>query len=231
MSIAIIPARGGSKRIPRKNIRDFCGKPMIAWPIEAAWASGCFDRIVVSTDDEEIAAVARAFGAEVPFMRPAKFAGDFTPTVPVIRHAFERLIEEGETAGKVCCIYPTAPLVQAVDIARGEGMLTAGADYAVSVTTFDYPIQRALMLQGSGMVAFEHPQFSGSRSQDLAERLHDAGQFYWGSREAWLAERRFFDGNTVGVKVQRRFVQDIDTPEDLDVAERLFKCWIEDARS
>ena len=223
MNIAVIPARGGSKRIARKNIKDFCGKPMIAWSIAAARDSGCFDRILVSTDDEEIMAVAEAHGAEAPFCRPAELADDFTPTVPVIAHAVEWV---GRTAlvERACCIYATAPLLCSDDLIRGCAMLDGGErDYAFSVTTFPFPIQRALRLDDRGHVAMVDPAHRETRSQDLEEAYHDAGQFYWGRAEAWLAQRPIFAARSAAVVLPRKRVQDIDVPEDWDRAELMFR--------
>lgn len=223
MNIAVIPARGGSKRIPRKNIRDFCGKPLIAWPIAAARESGCFDRIVVSTDDEEIMAVARAHGAEAPFRRPFDLSDDFTPTVPVIAHAVA-WAQRTDPVERACCIYATAPLLRGDDLIRGRAMLDQGdRDYAFSVTTFPFPIQRALRLDDRGHVAMIDPTQRETRSQDLDETYHDAGQFYWGRAEAWLAHRPILAARSAAVVLPRKRVQDIDTPEDWERAELLFR--------
>jgi N-acylneuraminate cytidylyltransferase len=224
MRLAVIPARGGSKRIPRKNIREFRGKPMIAWSIEAAIKSRCFDRIIVSTDDQEIAEVARAHGAEVPFMRPAELSDDYTGTTPVIAHAIEWQNRHGEDVSLACCIYATAPFIQAGDIKRGlEILQSTGADYAFSVTGYASPIQRAIRITSEQRVEmFDAEQFN-TRSQDLEEAWHDAGQFYWGKAKAWLALQPVFSSDSVPVKLPRYRVQDIDTPEDWDLAERMSK--------
>jgi N-acylneuraminate cytidylyltransferase len=222
MKIAVIPARGGSKRVPRKNIREFCGKPMIAWSIDAARASGCFDDIIVSTDDEAIATVARDAGASVPFMRPAGLSDDHTPTVPVIAHAVRWLNEQGRQPGQVCCIYATAPFLQAEDIRRGLDILQQGsADYAISVTDYAFPIQRAVRINATGELEMIQPEFLQVRSQDLEPAYHDAGQFYWGTASTWLEERRMFAAGTRPVILPRSRVQDIDTPEDWDIAEHM----------
>ncbi|HBP0457883.1 TPA: pseudaminic acid cytidylyltransferase [Pseudomonas aeruginosa] len=230
MKIAIIPARGGSKRIPRKNIRDFCGKPMIAWSIEAAIESGCFDKVMVSTDDAEIAAVARKYGADVPFMRPVELADDHAGTLPVIRQAIEGYLEKGVFAEQVCCIYATAPFVRPEDLYQGCTRLEeSGAAYSFSVTTFAFPIQRAIRLKEDGRVEMFQPAYMASRSQDLEEAYHDAGQFYWGRSEAWLKEIPIFAGNAVPILLPRHRVQDIDTPEDWVRAEWLFKALLSEA--
>lgn len=226
-AIAIIPARGGSKRIPRKNIKPFAGKPMIAWSIEAALASGCFARVLVSTDDDEIAAVAQAHGAEVPFFRPAVLSDDHTGTIPVIAHAIDWLREQGEAHEAVCCLYATAPFVQPEDLRAGYQALQSGqdVDYAFSVTSYAFPIQRALRLTPQGRVAMFQPEHFHTRSQDLEEAWHDAGQFYWGRAAAWCAGTPIFSERAVPVVLPRYRVQDIDTPEDWQRAEWLFKAW------
>ncbi|MFW3616933.1 pseudaminic acid cytidylyltransferase [Billgrantia antri] len=223
-NVAIIPARGGSKRIPRKNIRDFVGKPTIAWSIEAALTSGCFERVIVSTDDDEIASVASEYGAEVPFRRPAALSDDHTGTVPVIAHAIDWLARHAETPSNVCCIYATAPFVQAADLRRGLATLEAeGGDYAFSVTSYAFPIQRALRITPAGRVEMFHPEHFNTRSQDLEEAYHDAGQFYWGRASAWLEGKVLFGLHAAPVLLPRHRVQDIDTLEDWERAEWLFK--------
>ncbi len=224
MKIAVIPARGGSKRIPRKNIKLFCGKPMIAWSIEAARASGLFDHIVVSTDDAEIAEVAKVHGAEVPFMRPAALSDDHTATSPVVAHAIEWYREHGHMPDPVCCIYATAPFVTAADLQRGLQTLTdTGSDFAFSVTSYAFPIQRAIKLTQGCWVEMFQPENFNTRSQDLEEAFHDAGQFYWGRAEAWLTGKPIFSTNAAPVMLPRHRVQDIDTPEDWVRAEWMFK--------
>lgn len=224
MRLAVIPARGGSKRIPRKNIKLFCGKPMIAWSIEAALQSGCFDQIVVSTDDAEIADIARQSGVKVPFMRPAELSDDHTGTTAVMAHAIDWFVKRGQTPAQVCCLYPTAPFVRADDLRRGLAALTeAGSDYAFSVTSYAFPIQRAIRLTAENRVAMLNPEHFSTRSQDLEEAYHDAGQFYWGRADAWLQGRMIFSPAAVPVMLPRHRVQDIDTPEDWLRAEWMFK--------
>lgn len=224
MKIAVIPARGGSKRIPRKNIKLFCGKPMIAWSIEAAFESSCFDQVVVSTDDAEIAEVARQCGAHVPFMRPTTLSDDHTGTIPVIRHAIEWFSERGQVADQVCCIYATAPFVRAVDIRTGLDILTgADSDYAFAVTKYPFPIQRAIRITDQGRVAMFNPEHFNTRSQDLEEAYHDAGQFYWGRATAWLTGKVIFGPHAAAIQLPRYRVQDIDTVEDWQMAEYLFQ--------
>ena len=223
MKLAVIPARGGSKRIPRKNIKLFHGRPMIAWSIDAAKCSDCFDEIVVSTDDEEIARVAEECGASVPFRRPAELANDHAATQPVVAHAIDWFIEQGQLPGAVCCIYPTAPFVTAEDIIRGlETLETSGGDYAFAVTSYAFPIQRAIRINEAGRVEMFDPAFFGVRSQDLEPAFHDAGQFYWGRSSAWRTGKPLFSPDAVPVRMPRHRVQDIDTPEDWARAEWLF---------
>lgn len=224
MSIAVIPARGGSKRIPRKNIKTFCGKPMIAWSIEAAIASDCFEEVIVSTDDEEIAEVARECGAWVPFKRPERLSGDYTGTTDVIKHAVEWLAAHGYYAQNLCCLYATAPFIRAEDLRRGKNLIEASlADYVFSATTYAFPIQRALKVDKDGRISMFQPEHFNTRSQDLTDAWHDAGQFYWGVRDAWLERRPIFSSSARLIELPRHRVQDIDTPEDWARAEWLFK--------
>lgn len=227
MRLAVIPARGGSKRIPRKNIKSFCGKPMVAWSIEAALESKCFDRIIVSTDDEEIAELARHHGAEVPFIRPDELSNDHTGTIPVIRHAIEWM--EGHTGvsmQEVCCLYATAPFVLPADLREGLSVLAeTGGDYAFSVTSYPFPIQRAIRLTMQGRVDMFSPEHFNTRSQDLEEAYHDAGQFYWGRAQAWKEGRVIFAPGSAPVLLPRHRVQDIDTPEDWERAQWMFQAW------
>ncbi|NGP53799.1 pseudaminic acid cytidylyltransferase [Thioalkalivibrio sp. XN8] len=224
MRLAVIPARGGSKRVPRKNIREFAGKPIIAWSIEAARAAGCFDRILVSTDDPEIAAVAREHGAEAPFTRPAELADDHVGTVPVIAHAVRWQEEQGDAVTAACCIYATAPFCRAEDLREGLRLLEeGGADYVFPVAGYGFPIQRALRLDAEGRVGMFQPEHAATRSQDLEPAYHDAGQWYWGTRDAWLEGRPIFAPESRAVVLPASRVQDIDTPEDWARAELMFR--------
>jgi N-acylneuraminate cytidylyltransferase len=224
MRLAVIPARGGSKRIPRKNIKVFCGLPMIAWSIRAAIQSQCFDRIIVSTDDAEIAQIAKAHGAEVPFIRPENLADDYTSTIPVIAHAIDWQSKNGFSATEVCCIYATAPFIQANDLRRGlETLRSLDVSYAFAVTSYAYPIQRALRISAGQRIEMFHPDHLSSRSQDLEEAWHDAGQFYWGKTQAWTQNTPIFSEASAPVPLPRFRVQDIDTPEDWERAEMIFK--------
>ena len=221
MRLAVIPARGGSKRIPRKNVRDFCGKPIIAWSIEAATAAACFDRVVVSTDDTEVASIARAWGAEVPFVRPAELSDDHTGTGPVMAHAASACqLDDGDL---LCAIYATAPFLSAEDLLGGlRAMEDSDADYALSVTTFPFPIQRAVRTTKAGRLEMLDPSQAEVRSQDLEEAWHDAGQFYWGRPRAWTEGAPIFSSGSLPVPIPRHRVQDIDTPEDWQRAELMF---------
>jgi pseudaminic acid cytidylyltransferase len=226
VKLCVIPARGGSKRIPRKNIKAFCGKPMIAWSIEAAQESGCFERIVVSTEDDEIAAVARQWGAEAPFMRPAQLADDHTATGAVIAHAIRWFEERGETYDPVCCLYATAPFVLPEDLRKGLELLIAEhAEFAFTVTRFPAPIQRAFRITSANRIEMFWPEYFSARSQDLEAAFHDAGQFYWGRAEAWKAQRPIFGRSSVPLCLPRWRVQDIDTPEDWEQATWMFHAW------
>lgn len=224
MKLAVIPARGGSKRIPRKNIKHFAGKPMIGWSIEAAKTSGLFDRILVTTDDEEIAQIATDFGAQVPFRRPSELADDYASTIPVIAHATRWAIESGYEFEAVCCIYATAPFLQVDDLRCGWEALSSGDwAYAFSVTDFVAPIFRSFKKTNEGGLEMFFPEYFNSRSQDLPLAMHDAGQFYWGRPEAWLNDLRIFDRHSTSVLIPRWRVQDIDTPEDWLRAELMHK--------
>jgi pseudaminic acid cytidylyltransferase len=224
MNIAIIPARGGSKRIPRKNIKVFCGKPMIAWSIETALKSGCFDHVIVSTDDDEIAEISERYGAEVPFRRPAELADDYTATRPVINHAIHEVEQLYGRVTGICTIYPTAPFLQIGDLKKGERALQEGRwDFAFSVASYSCPIQRALKISDGGGIEMFCPEFRTTRSQDLEPAYHDAGQFYWGRRAAFLEGNPTFSGDSCPVVLPSWRVVDIDTLEDWERAERLFE--------
>lgn len=221
--LAVIPARGGSKRIPNKNIKVFCGKPIIAWSIEAAMASNCFDRIIVSTDDHRIADIAEKYGAEVPFFRPPELCDDHTATAPVIAHAIQWHRQRNIDPEIVCCIYATAPLISADDIKKGLSLLNeTKADYSFAVTRYEFPIQRAVKITASGRIEMFSPEHFKTRSQDLPEAFHDAGQFYWGRADAWLEERPIFSERAVPILLPRYRAQDIDTLEDWILTESLF---------
>jgi len=224
MRLAVLPARGGSKRIPRKNIRDFCGKPMIAWPIAAAIECGVFDRIIVSTDDREIADVARACGADTPFTRPSSLADDHAGTTAVVAHATRWALDQGWPVESICCLYPTAPMVVPTDIVDGLHMLTEGGwDFVLTATDYASPIFRSFRQTAAGGIEMFFPEHFTKRSQDLPQALHDAGQFYWGRTEAWLSDKPLFGSSAAPLLIPRWRVQDIDTPDDWVRAEALFK--------
>lgn len=221
LKIAVIPARGGSKRIPKKNIRSFHGKPIIGYSIAAAQESQLFDQIIVSTDSDEIAQVAESLGASAPFRRPAELANDFAPTIPVIRHAVEQVeAQSGQKVGFVCCIYATAPFVSSHYLKEGFRLISGGdLDYAFSATKFPFPIQRAFFVSKEGRVELAYPEFEKTRSQDLPEGFHDAGQFYWGTADAFKKERPIFSLKSAPVVLPTYLVQDIDTLDDWKRAE------------
>jgi N-acylneuraminate cytidylyltransferase len=223
-SVAIIPARGGSKRIPRKNLKLFDGVPMIARSIQTAIDSGLFSQVVVSTDDQAIAELALSLGAQVPFMRPAALADDFTGTAAVIAHALQALRELGQLFDYACCIYATAPLLQVRFLKHGLHLLQQHPDksYAFSVCDFGFPVQRALTVDDQGALTALYPEFRDTRSQDLPVAYQDAGQFYWGRSEAWLNGEVLYSPASLPIILPRFLVQDIDTPEDWKRAEYLY---------
>ena len=224
MIIAVIPARGGSKRIPRKNLRSFCGQPIIKISIDAALESGVFDRVFVSTDCREIADVAKNCGAEVPFIRPAELSNDHTPTIPVVRHAIDWCTDNEGAVNFACGIYATAAFIKSRDVRAGLALLRqdADAEFAFPITTFPFPIFRSLEFLGKRVKMF-FPEHNLTRSQDLPEAWHDAGQFYWGTANAWLANEGFFNARSIGMPIPRHRVQDIDTAEDWKRAELMFE--------
>lgn len=226
MNLAVIPARGGSKRIHRKNIKDFNGKPMIAWSIEAALACNCFDRVIVSTDDDEIRAVALQCGAEVPFIRPAELSNDHVGTTEVISHATQWALNQKNDIQAVCCIYATAPFVQVDDLRHGYALLKGGDwDFAFTVTEFPAPIFRSFKQLHEGGIEMFFPDHFLTRSQDLPVALHDAGQFYWGTPQAWIERRRVFDRRSQPIIIPNWRVQDIDTLDDWTRAELMFRAF------
>jgi pseudaminic acid cytidylyltransferase len=224
-TLAVIPARGGSKRIPHKNIRSFGDRPMIHWPIAAALESMLFDHVIVSTDDSEVAEVARVAGAQVPFVRPEGLADDHTPLRPVIKHAIEAMEEHlGEPISKACCILATAAFVQIEDLRSGFGALSRpNIDFAFAATPYPSPIQRALRRTENGGVEMLNPQYRLTRSQDLEECFFDAGQFYCGHRDAFMDEHPMYSPRSVPIMIPQSRARDIDTLEDWAEAELLLK--------
>ena len=224
MNICIIPARGGSKRIPKKNIKEFRGKPIIKWSIEAAISSKCFQRVIISTDCDEIAKIALESGAEVPFMRPSELSNDFCSTRKVIEHGISWLDNKNQVFDYVCCLYATAPFVISQDIREGFNLINnvKKNHFLFTCTKFEYPIQRALFKSKNGLLKMFNPENYEKRSQDFEETYHDAGQFYIGSKNAWLQNENILEGGTPLV-IPRWRVQDIDSLEDWIRAENLHK--------
>lgn len=224
MKLAIIPARGGSKRIARKNIRPFAGRPVIAYSIDAALGSQCFDHVIVSTDDHEIAGIARACGAEVPFTRPAALSDDHTVLADVIVHAIEWFEGRGQPVQAACCVFATAPFVSAGALRQGWDALSSGGKaFAIAVTSFPFAVQRAVRILPDGCLDALYPQYGQTRSQDLEPAWHDAGQFCWGTRDAFMQRLPAFAPHTAAVKLPRHLVQDLDTPEDWHRAELMYE--------
>lgn len=226
-TVAIVPARGGSKRIPRKNIRPFLGKPLIARTLTTLLSSQLFDRVIVSTDDDHIADISESSGAEAPFLRPAELADDHTPTAPVVQHAISTLETEHDAPPfrNVCVAYPAAVFTQVRDLTSSLELLESSSDidYVVPVTRFPAPIHRALRRLPDGSCEMLWPEFRSTRTQDLEETYHDAGQFYWGRRDAWMEDREMFGPRSRMVVLPRHRVEDIDTQEDWERAERLYR--------
>jgi len=222
MKAAVIPARGGSKRIPRKNIRPFAGKPMLAYAVSAALSSGLFNVVAVSSEDPEILALARELGAAT-LLRPAELADDFTPTVPVIAHAIEALEQDAGRFDAVCCIYPAVPFLQRQDLIEALQLLNGSAEhYAFPVVRFPSAIQRALRLGADGKISPFNPDATNIRTQDLEPAYYDAGQFYWGRRDAWLGGMPVHP-NGCGLVIPEWRAVDIDTPEDWQRAELMYR--------
>ena len=221
--IAIIPARGGSKRIPKKNIKDFFGKPLIAYSIEIALKSNLFEKVIVSTDDNDIAKIAKKYGAEVPFLRPNKLSDDFTGTGDVIKHALNYLESKGETYSYVCTIYATAPLLQVQYLKEGfQKLKSSNTKQAFGVTTMPFPIQRTFKITSNGRCQMFTPEHFMTRSQDLEEAYQDAGQFYWENTQI-ISNEIPFGKDSIPIIIPRYLVQDIDTEEDWKRAEYMFQ--------
>jgi len=221
--IAVITARGGSKRIPRKNIKEFCGKPILAYSIEAAIKSGIFDTVMVSTDDEEIAEVSKRYGAEVPFYRSEKTSGDFATTNDVLLEVIDEYEKRGEFYDVLCCIYPTAPFITAQKLVQGMEMLeSSGADTLIPVVDFSYPPQRAMHIV-NGNLEPVYPENLDARSQDLEEHYHDVGQFYITKVEQYKITKKLMLGNIVPMVISELEVQDIDNQIDWELAELKYK--------
>ena len=226
MNVAVITARGGSKRIPRKNIKEFCGRPILAYSVDAALQSGVFDEVMVSTEDEEIAAIARALGAAVPFMRSAAAADDHATTADVLCEVAQRYRDSGRNFEYLCCVYPTAPFVTAQKLRDALALLqSSDADSLLPVVRFSFPPQRAVAVRG-GLVEAVYPQYLSARSQDLEPQYHDCGQFYFVRTDKLLSERSVLAGRTVPLELPETEVQDIDTMDDWDIAEIKYRCML-----
>ena len=224
MRVAVIPARGGSKRIPRKNIRPFAGKPIIAWPIRAALSSGLFDQVVVSTDDAEIAEIARAAGALVPFMRPKDLSDDYADTKTVIRHAISELKLENEPEVQVCCIYPTSVFANAQILNEGlEKLVSSNCKFVLSVTLVDPSVYRAFTKTAEDRITMLFPSNYAKRTQDLPNLYCDAAQFYWATVAAWQSDLNIFGADSIGVFIDPSRVQDIDNEPQWLAAEQIFE--------
>lgn len=222
-TIAIITARGGSKRIPRKNIKEFCGKPILAYSIEAALASGIFDTVMVSTDDAEIAEIAKTYGAEVPFYRSGDTANDFATTADVINEVLEEYEKRGQQFDALCCIYPTAPFLTGEKLRVAyEQMQEKAADSVVPVVRFSFPPQRSVIVQ-DGYLQFKWPEHALTRSQDLEPFYHDAGQFYFLRTTSFAEQKKLIMSKTVPLELEELEVQDIDNEEDWKLAELKFR--------
>lgn len=223
VKIAIIPARGGSKRIPRKNIRKFHDKPIIAYTIEAALESQVFEEVMVSTDDAEIAEISKKYGANVPFFRSAELSNDMAMTVPVLIDALDRYEKLGIVYAFGCCLYPCAPFVTAARIKEGMDLLVySKADSVVPVVKFSFPPQRSFVMR-DGKISMLYPEHNNSRSQDLEPLYHDSGQFYCFKTASLIAENKMFCTNTVPLVLSELEVQDIDTEEDWKIAEMKYR--------
>lgn len=224
MTICVIPARGGSKRIPKKNIKLFHGKPMIQWSIEAARASNIFDTIIVSTDDDEITELAESLGALVPFKRPANLSDDYTNTTSVISHAALWSIENRLDSSIICCLYATAPFVQSSDLIEAHQIITSeNWEYVFSAGEYSSPIFRAFEQTTNGGSKMFFPENFETRSQDLPKALFDAGMFYMGTTNAWINNLRIFDEHSFPFNIPNWRIQDIDTPNDWKQAEQMAK--------
>ena len=225
-SIAVITARGGSKRIPRKNIKEFCGKPIIAYSIEAALESGLFDEVMVSTDDEEIAEIAKEYGASVPFLRSENNSDDHATSADVLSEVLFEYRSRDSEFDILACIYPTAPFITAEELRNAAKLLTnTDTSSVVAVTDFDFPPQRAFLLSDDGNLTWERPENALTRSQDLPRTAHDCGRVYFWRKAAWVRLRYFIFTKFRGVYIDPALVQDIDTPSDWRMAEMKYLMW------
>ncbi len=222
-TLAIITARGGSKRIPRKNIKEFCSKPIIAYSIEAALKSGAFDEVMISTEDKEIAQISEGFGAKVPFFRSEKTASDYATTADVLLEVLDEYEKRGMHFDMACCIYPTAPFITSERLKEAvETLRKSDADTLIPVVGFSYPPQRALVIE-DGKLVFKYPEYLVSRSQDLEKHYHDAGQFYVFKTKAFKETGNLMKGNIIPMVLDEMEVQDIDTQHDWELAQVKYK--------
>tara|TARA_X000000950_G_C13856066_1_gene636597 strand:+ start:121 stop:819 length:699 start_codon:yes stop_codon:yes gene_type:complete len=224
MNIAVIPARGGSKRISRKNIKSFCGRPLISWPIQIALKSKLFDRVILSSEDEEIISIAKKYGAEVPFLRPKELSDDFSTTDDVMKHAANWIKNNEYSVNTICCIYATAPFLNIEDLKIGLKKFNEGNfNYVFAATDYSAPIFRSFEYSEKKGLRMFFPENYNKRSQDLPVAYHDAGQFYWGSLDTWVKKKETFNKYSYPIILPRWRVQDIDTIEDWERAELIMK--------
>ena len=227
MNIAVIPARGGSKRIHNKNIKDFFSKPIIYYSIKEAIATSIFDKVIVSTDSKDVAKIAQEYGADVPFMRSKHLSDDYTGTNAVVKDVIQNIHKNGEQVSYVCCIYATAPFVSSKYLIKAyQDLINQNKSYAFSVTTYSFPVKRSFVINQSNVIENLFPDMTLSRSQDLQEVYHDAGQFYWGSADAFLNDLPVFSRHSIPIILPRYLVQDIDTIEDWKQAELMFESYL-----
>lgn len=223
-TVAIITARGGSKRIPRKNIKDFMGKPMIAYAIQSAIASQCFDEIMVSTDSQEIARIAKEYGAKVPFMRSEKTSNDYATTSEVLLEVLQQYNEKGKVFDNLCCIYPCVPFLTSDNLKEAFTIFCqTGCDTLVPVVKYSFPIQRAFKINKGGFLEYREPENSQKRTQDLEPMFHDVGMFYFTKTEHFLASGLLVDGKISYIEMPETHVQDIDTQSDWELAEMKYR--------
>lgn len=222
-NLCIIPARGGSKRIPRKNIKPFMCKPIMAYSIETALKSGLFDEVMVSTDDEEFARVAKQYGASVPFLRSEKTSNDFAGTEDVILEVINEYMNQGKVFDNICCLYSTAPFVTAERLKEGFALIGEHADASFTLVQYSYPVQRSLKKNADGLVEMNFPQYYDARTQDLEPIYHDAGQFYFIKTQAFRDEFTLWCKRTAPLILSELEVQDLDTLTDWQLAEMKYK--------
>ncbi len=225
-ALCVITARGGSKRIPRKNIKDFLGKPIIAYSIEAAIESKLFDEVMVSTDDEEIARISQNYGADVPFLRSRVTSDDYATTADVLIEVLNEYSSRGRAFDIICCLYPTAPFVRVSELKEGMALISEGASSVIPVTSFDFSPLRGFKVNSKQELSYAFPEYASTRSQDLPEMVHDCGRFYIARIAEFVRSRSFITPDTKALRIPRKYVQDIDTLEDWELAEAKFRVMI-----